>query len=58
MLSRYISEDKINLMQEDKDRKDKGEYMTESREILINKEKGIKYCAGSTEFYMEMLQLY
>ena len=45
-------------MQEDKDRKDKGEYMSESREILINKETGIKYCAGSTEFYMEMLQLY
>lgn len=58
MLSRYISQDKINLMQEDNGRKDKGEDMSESRELLINKETGIKYCAGSMEFYMEMLQLY
>ena len=59
MLLQYIPQDKVILSKQEKenssDNFQAGEQNTQS---YINKELGVQYCVGSTEFYKEMLELY
>lgn len=59
MLLKYISEDKVTSSQEEsRHDNDNIEMEKKTSKSLINTETGLKYCAGSTEFYREMLGLF
>lgn len=59
MLLRYIPQDKVSfLQQENGNNSDNFHVEAQDTQSYINKELGLQYCAGSMEFYKEMLGLY
>ena len=67
MLLKYISKYKVNLAEKENNNNNnlnndsndnKVSFEANSSEQYINTEVGLKYCANSKEFYMEMLELF
>ena len=59
MLLKYIPQDKVRpLQQENGDNSGNTRIDVQDAQSYINKEVGLQYCAGSMEFYKEMLELY
>lgn len=59
MLLRYLPKDKIRFSQQEKEcHGDNVPIEVQNRQPYINQEMGLQYCAGSREFYKEMLELF